>query len=124
MVLGAESFLISSVAVLETRIILFARLGWDAVVLFDELLENAGIVVVPFDDETARTAFDAFRRYGKGSGASGSVEYRRLCGLCAGKDAFPAATLQGWRLRPDGHFVRSRLTAENVCVAQTGTTFS
>jgi ribonuclease VapC len=66
--LGAESLLISSVAVLETRIILFARLGWDAVVLFDELLENAGIVVVPFDDETARTAFDAFRRYGKGQG--------------------------------------------------------
>jgi ribonuclease VapC len=61
--LGAESLLISSVAVLETRIVLFARLGWDAVVLFDELLENAGIVVVPFDDETARTAFDAFRRY-------------------------------------------------------------
>jgi ribonuclease VapC len=30
--LGAESLLISSVAVLETRIILFARLGWDAVV--------------------------------------------------------------------------------------------
>ena len=66
--LGAESLLISSVAVLETRIVLFARLGLDAVVLFDELLEHAGIVVVPFDDETARTAFDAFRRYGKGQG--------------------------------------------------------
>ena len=66
--LGAESLLISSVAVLETRIILFARLGWDAVVLFDELLENAGIVVVPFDDEMASAAFDAFRRFGKGQG--------------------------------------------------------
>ena len=66
--LGAESLLISSVAVLETRIVLYARLGPDAVSLFEELLENAGIVVVPFDDEMARVAFDAFRRYGKGQG--------------------------------------------------------
>jgi len=66
--LGADSLLISSVAVLETRIVLFARLGLDAVVLFDELLVNAGIVVVPLDDDMARVAFDVFRRYGKGQG--------------------------------------------------------
>ena len=66
--LGAESLLISSVAVLETKIVLFARLGLDAVGLFEELLENAGIVVVPFDDEMAKVAFDAFRRFGKGQG--------------------------------------------------------
>ena len=66
--LAAETLMISSVAVLETRIVLFARLGPDAVSLFEELLENAGIVVVPFDDEMARVAFDAFRRYGKGQG--------------------------------------------------------
>jgi ribonuclease VapC len=66
--LGAESLLTSSVAVLETRIVLFGRLGQEAVDLFEELLEKAGIVVVPFDDEMARTAFDAFRRYGKGQG--------------------------------------------------------
>ena len=67
-VLAAETLLISSVAVLETRLVLYARLGPDAVSLFEELLENAGIVVVPFDDEMARVAFDAFRRYGKGQG--------------------------------------------------------
>jgi ribonuclease VapC len=66
--LSAESLLISSVAVLETRIVLFARLGLDAIRLFEELLENAGIVVVPFDGEMARVAFDAFRRFGKGQG--------------------------------------------------------
>ena len=38
--LGAENLLISSVAVLETRIVLFARLGPDAVGLFEALLEN------------------------------------------------------------------------------------
>jgi ribonuclease VapC len=64
--LGAESLLISSVAVLETKIALFARLGLDAVGLFDELLEKAGIVVVPFDDEMVGVAFDAFRLFGKG----------------------------------------------------------
>jgi ribonuclease VapC len=66
--LGAESLSISSVAVLETKIVLFARLGRDAVGLFEQLLEKAGIVVVPFDDEMARAAFDAFRRFGKGQG--------------------------------------------------------
>jgi ribonuclease VapC len=66
--LGAESLLISSVAVLETKIVLFARLGLDAVGLFEELLEKAGIVVVPFDDEMAKTAFDAFRRFARDRG--------------------------------------------------------
>ncbi len=66
--LGAESLLISSVAVLETRIVLLARLGPDAVGLFEELLENGGIVVVPFDAEMAKVAFDTFRRFGKGQG--------------------------------------------------------
>ena len=46
----------------------FTRLGQDAVGLFDELLEKAGIIVAPFDDEMARAAFDAFRRFGKGQG--------------------------------------------------------
>lgn len=59
-ILGAESLSMSSVAVMETRIVLFARLGRDAVSLFEELLEKAGIVVVPFDDEMAKTAFAGF----------------------------------------------------------------
>jgi ribonuclease VapC len=93
--LGAESLLISSVAVLETKIALFARLGLDAVGLFDELLEKAGIVVVPFDDEMVGVAFDAFRLFGEGTRASGSVEHRRLCCLCAGAGPFPVPAFQG-----------------------------
>ena len=112
-ILGADSLLISSVAVLETRIVLLARLGSDAVGLFEELLENGGIVVVPFDGEMAKAAFDAFRRFGKGQGASGSVEYRRLRGLCAGQGAFAAAPLQGWRLRSHGRSIRARLITRN-----------
>ena len=64
----AASLSISPVAVLETKIVLYARLGMEAVELFDGLLENGGIVVVPFDDEMARIAFDSFRRFGKGQG--------------------------------------------------------
>jgi ribonuclease VapC len=66
--IGSDSLLMSSVAVLETRIVLFARLGPNAVGLFDDLLEDAGIVVVPFDDAMAIAAFDAFRQFGKGQG--------------------------------------------------------
>jgi ribonuclease VapC len=66
--LGADCLLISAVAVLETKVVLLARLGPEAVDLFDHLLEYAGIVVVPFDDEMARAAFEAFRRFGKGRG--------------------------------------------------------
>ena len=32
------------------------------------MLENSGIIVIPFDAGLAQAAFDAFRRYGKGQG--------------------------------------------------------
>jgi ribonuclease VapC len=66
--LGATSLTISSITVLEIRIVLQSRHGDDAVDEFDEMLKDAGIVVVPFDTEMADTAFQAFRRYGKGRG--------------------------------------------------------
>jgi ribonuclease VapC len=58
--------LISAVTLLETRIVLFSRLGPDAVVTFDELLVAAGVVVVPFDQQAANAALQAFTRFGKG----------------------------------------------------------
>jgi ribonuclease VapC len=64
----ADSLFISAVTVLETQIVLFARFGSEAVDLFDELLEKAGIVVMSFDQEMANAAHDAFRRFGKGQG--------------------------------------------------------
>lgn len=42
--LGGDSLLISAVVVLETKVVLFARLGSEAVDLFDELLEKAGLL--------------------------------------------------------------------------------
>jgi len=60
--------LISAVTLLETRIVLYSRLGPDAVVTFDRLIAAAGVVIVPFDQQLATAAFDAFRKFGKGQG--------------------------------------------------------
>src|SRR5258708_13946664 len=61
--------LLSAVTMLEARIVLFARLGPAAIAIFDELIAQAEIAVVPFDAALADAAFDAFRRYGKGQGS-------------------------------------------------------
>jgi ribonuclease VapC len=79
--LDAASLSMSAVAILETKIVLSARFGASAVKFFDELLETAGIVVVPFDADMAKGAFEAFQRFGKGRGTSGAAQHRRLCGL-------------------------------------------
>src|SRR6266853_4672071 len=60
--------LISTVTLLETRIVLFSRIGSGAIVTLGELMERAEIVEVPFDQQQSEVAFDAFRRYGKGHG--------------------------------------------------------
>ncbi|WP_246708708.1 MULTISPECIES: type II toxin-antitoxin system VapC family toxin [Bradyrhizobium] len=62
--LDADILSMSAVAVLEAKIVLSARFGAAAVAFFDELLETAGIVVVPFDAEMAKAAFEAFQRFG------------------------------------------------------------
>jgi ribonuclease VapC len=60
--------LVSAVTLLETRIVLFARIGDGAITTLNELIERAQIGVTPFDDEQIAVAFQAFRRYGKGRG--------------------------------------------------------
>jgi ribonuclease VapC len=45
-----------------------AKRGAAAIPVFEELLIEAAIVVVPFDRSLADAAFAAFRRYGKGQG--------------------------------------------------------
>ena len=66
--INATSISISAVTVLEAQIVLHSRYGAKAVQQLDEMLENSGITVVPFDGALATTAFDAFRRFGKGQG--------------------------------------------------------
>jgi len=66
--LDAPSLAISSVTVLEVRMVLHSRYNAEAVLAFDEMLEQSAIAVVPFDDVMSRVAFDSFCRYGKGQG--------------------------------------------------------
>ena len=65
---SAQLRLISAVTLLETEIVLLARGGNDAVAILRELIERAGIDIVPFDSSMAGIALDAFTRYGKGRG--------------------------------------------------------
>jgi ribonuclease VapC len=57
-----------AVTMLEAEIVLFTRLGAAAVTLFHELIDQAPIVIVPFDEALAEAAFGAYRTYGKGQG--------------------------------------------------------
>lgn len=66
--LTASSLAMSAVTVLETRIVLRARYGGEAVHAFETMLDRAPIAVVPFDAAQARLAFEAFQQYGKGQG--------------------------------------------------------
>lgn len=70
--------LISALTLLETRIVLFSRLGMDALDIFDRLIESAGILVVPLDNELSNAAFDAFSPTRQGTDREGATEH---CGL-------------------------------------------
>jgi ribonuclease VapC len=50
----------------EAAIVLAARLGTEGHRLLALMLQRAGVVVVPFDEEHAQVAADAWVRYGKG----------------------------------------------------------
>ena len=62
----AGTLTVSSVTVLETRIVFLSRHGHEAVLEFNDMLQNAGVVVVPFDAELSSAAFDAFHAMEKG----------------------------------------------------------
>ena len=65
---AADIRLLSAVTLLETQIVLFARLGPDAINIFNELIDRADVTVVPFDGALAEVAFQAYRTFGKGRG--------------------------------------------------------
>ena|SRR2546427_8259755 len=64
----ADIRLLSAVTMLETQIVLFTRLGPAAVTAFRELVDQAPIVIVPFDEILSEAAFQAYRTYGKDQG--------------------------------------------------------
>jgi ribonuclease VapC len=69
----ADIRLLSAVTMLEAQIVLFTRLGPAAVTALRDLIDQAPIVIVPFDEVLADAAFQAFRTYGKGRGHSAQL---------------------------------------------------
>ena len=56
----------SAATLLETSIVLAARLRRDPHVLLTQFVHDAGIRVIAFDEAHSAAALDAFLRYGKG----------------------------------------------------------
>ncbi len=66
---------ISAASLLEARIVLFARFGDRAVLALDAFLFKSGATVVEVSPRIADIAFDAFRRFGKGTGHGAALNY-------------------------------------------------
>lgn len=71
----APSRILSSVSLLETGIILRSRLGPAGTALLNQLIEELGTDVIPFDDIQARLAIAAFGRFGKGIGHRAQLNF-------------------------------------------------
>ncbi|MFH2008449.1 MAG: type II toxin-antitoxin system VapC family toxin [bacterium] len=93
---GSASVGIGAPTLVETAIVLSARLGTDARGMLARLLSEAGISVVPFGEAHYATAVDTWLRFGKGRhraslnfGDCLSYATARLAGqplLCVGED--------------------------------------
>jgi ribonuclease VapC len=97
-----ETAAVGAPTLAETGLVLTARLGRDARRLLSAFVREAGITVVPFVEEHARVAVEAYARYGKGRhpaalsfGDCLTYAVARLSGqplLCVGDD-FPRTDL-------------------------------
>ena len=65
---AAAGIAIGAPTLLETFIVLMARLGRDPIVALENLLHAFEAEVIPFTDDHTRIALNAFVRYGKGLG--------------------------------------------------------
>jgi ribonuclease VapC len=66
LVAAADDLVISAATLLETSIVLHAKVGDEGVADLDQLLQTAAVRCVAVDAEQALAARDAWTRYGKG----------------------------------------------------------
>lgn len=66
---------ISAVSLLEAYIVVRAREHHTMLGKLQRLLEEIGVVVMPFDERQARLADTAFQRYGKGQGHPAQLNF-------------------------------------------------
>jgi len=72
---AAPRRILSSVSLLETGIVLRARLGAAVIPLLYQLVEELGSEIVPFDEIQAKFAITAFGRFGKGMGHRAQLNF-------------------------------------------------
>lgn len=72
---AAPNTCVSAATLLETRMILFARSGDNAVLALDAFMLKAGMEVVDVSAHLGDVAFDAYRRFGKGTGHGAALNY-------------------------------------------------
>lgn len=65
---GADDLRISAFTLLECRTVLWRRFGDGAMAQLELLIQTLGVAVEPFDSQQSALAFEAYRRYGKGTG--------------------------------------------------------
>jgi len=70
-ILDTESCRISAVSYMEAGMVLTSSLGRAAEQALDQILHEAGVIVVPVSLNHAKVALDAFRRFGKGRHPAG-----------------------------------------------------
>jgi ribonuclease VapC len=67
--------IVSAATLLEAKIVLFARYGGGGVNALDAFLLRGEIRVEPVTAAQAELAFDAFRRFGRGTGHAAHLNY-------------------------------------------------
>lgn len=71
----APTRLLSAATLLETKMVLFSRYGGAGVNALDAFVLRAEIRIEPVTAGQAEIAFDAFRRYGRGTGHAAHLNY-------------------------------------------------
>jgi ribonuclease VapC len=74
-ILGAYKALVSTVSVVEAKMVVHARRGVAAVVLVDDLLNSPNFEITPPTLEDVNAAFSAHLVYGKGSGHRAALNF-------------------------------------------------
>ena len=69
------SRIISSVSLLETGMVLRARIGQEGVDTLYRIIERLDIEVIPFEATLAKLGIAAFARYGKGMGHKAQLNF-------------------------------------------------
>lgn len=71
----ASARIMSAATLLEAKMVLFARYGAGGANALDAFLLRAGVRIEPVTAQQAELAFDAFRRFGRGTGHAAHLNY-------------------------------------------------